>query len=68
MWMKNTLLVAGGIGIGLVAANYMTDGAVFEAASSMFSNVKNGIVNKVQGTVDAVADTADLAVDMAETV
>lgn len=64
MKVAKTMLIAGiGIGAGMVAANFLTDGAVFEAVADFATNVKDRIVNKTQETVDTVTEVAEDVVE-----
>ena len=64
MSVMKTVLVAGiGIGAGMVVANYLTNGAVFEAASDIFSNAKDRVVGKTQDVTEAVVDAAETVTD-----
>ena len=60
---KTMLIVGAGIGAGMVVANYLTDGAVFEAVSTIYTNVKDGIMDKSKDVVDVVADVAENTID-----
>lgn len=62
--VKGMLIAGIGIGAGLVVANYLTEGAVFEAAAAVFTNAKDAIMSKTQDVVDAVTDVADDAADV----
>ena len=65
MSVMKTVMVAGvGIGAGLVVANYLTDGAVFEAASDIFNNAKDRIVGKTQDVAEVASDVAETATDV----
>lgn len=69
MGVMKTVVVAGvGIGAGLVVANYLTDGAVFEAASDIFNNAKDRIVGKTQDVAEVASDIAETATDAMEVI
>ena len=57
--MKTALIAGAGIAAGMVVANYLTDGAVFEAASDVIASVKDRFVGKAQDAVEVVADAAE---------
>lgn len=64
MSVMKTVLIAGiGITAGMVVANYLTDGAVFEAASDLITNAKGRFVEKTQDVVDVVADATEAVAD-----
>lgn len=63
MKIKTIVITTAAIGAGLVITNYLTDGAVFEAASDIMNAVKEKAPHKVKETTEAVADTVSNVVD-----
>lgn len=62
--VKTMLIVGAGIGAGLVIANYITDGAVVEAASEFVANAKDRIMNKGQDAAEVVTDAIENVVEV----
>ena len=63
--VKTMLIIGVSVGAGLVVANYLTDGAVFEAASNIFTNAKDSIMNKSQDVAETVTNVAEDVVEVA---
>ena len=57
----HTVLVqeGAGVGAGLIVANYLTNGAVVEAASDIFTNAKDRIMTKTQDAAEVITDAAE---------
>jgi hypothetical protein len=67
-----TILVAGiGVATGMIVANYLTNGAVMDAASDVLGNVKDRFLNKsataIEVASDAVEDASNTVIDSIET-
>lgn len=69
---RTILLASAGIAGGMLIANYLTGGAVFEAAGNIISNVRGRISEKAEDitetAVDATANVIDAAADTASSV
>ena len=57
--VKTMLIVGAGVGAGLIVANYLTNGAVVEAASDIFTNAKDRIMTKTQDAAEVITDAAE---------
>ena len=67
MKVVKTMLIAGaGIGVGMLVANHLTDGAVFEAVSTIFANVKDGVMEKTQDAAEVVTEVVETVADATE--
>ncbi len=56
MKMKNVLMVSAGVGIGIVGANILTHGLVFEAIVELKDKAFPIASNKAKEVVDEAAD------------
>lgn len=67
--MKVVALVGIGAAVGIVAANVVTHGTVFEAIKECAGDIKEKIIPTAASTVaETAATTAEAAADTAETI
>lgn len=54
--MKTVLMITVGVGAGMAIANYLTDGAVLDAATATFNNVKDRVASKTADVAETITE------------